>query len=138
MINQLVGDLIRTSQNNIAIANPEDIDSVRNQQAPLISFSPEMQSLNLELKHFLRSNLYSHYRVYRMTNKSKNIIQSLFSAFIEDIKLLPHDYGQKAKALEQQEGQTGRARVVADYIAGMTDRYAITEYHRMFDPLQLT
>lgn len=138
MINRLVGDLINNTQHNIALINPQDIDDIRQQEKPIVSFSAEMQTLNLELKQFLRSNLYSHYRVYRMTNKARNIIQNLFNAFMDDSKLLPHAHAKKANAMEHNEGLNGRARIVADYIAGMTDRYAITEYNRLFDPTQLT
>ena len=138
MINQLVSDLIETSQQKIHSAQPTDISQIRSHHEALVCFSDEMQSMNLELKQFLRKNLYSHYRVYRMTNKAKHIIQQLFNAFMNDIALLPPEHHQKAKNMEHDIGMTGRARAVADYIAGMTDRYAITEYNRMFDPTQLT
>jgi len=97
-----------------------------------------MKTQNLELKQFLRKNLYSHYRVYRMTNKAKHIVQQLFEALMDDIALLPPEHHDKAKDMERENGFNGRARAVADYIAGMTDRYAITEYSRLFDPTQLT
>ena len=138
MINRLVADLIENTENNIRQINPESIEQVRQQDKPIVSFSEEMKALNLELKQFLRNNLYSHYRVYRMSNKARNIIQSLFNAFMDDSKLLPDGHAKKAREMEHNEGLTGRARVTADYIAGMTDRYAITEYHRLFDPTQLT
>jgi len=138
MINLLVSDLIETSQNKITKANPGNINDVRQYPEPLICFSTQIKAQNLELKQFLRNNLYSHYRVYRMTNKAKKIIQGLFTAFMDDIALLPPEHYIKAKSMEQNRGLNGRARAVSDYIAGMTDRYAITEYNRLFDPTQLT
>lgn len=138
MINKLVSDLIENTTMNLQNANLKSIDDVRAQHKPLVCFSETMRERNLELKRFLRNNLYSHYRVYRMTNKASNIIRALFGAFIEDSKLMPQGHYQKAKQMEHNEGLSGKARAVADYIAGMTDRYAITEYNRLFDPTQLT
>jgi len=138
MINRLVTDLIETSQNNLKNVQPSNIQAIRLHHEPIIQFSAEMKQLNFELKQFLRRNLYSHYRVYRMAKKARNIIQNLFDVFMEDIKLLPVDHQNKARNMERESGDHGRARAVADYIAGMTDRYAIAEYNRLFDPLQLT
>lgn len=138
MINKLVSDLIENTKSNLQQAQPASVADVRTQDKPLVCFSQSMQEQNLELKQFLRNNLYSHYRVYRMTNKAKNIIHSLFNAFFDDPKLLPHEHAQKVKAMEHSEGPNGKARSVADYVAGMTDRFAITEYKRLSDPTQLT
>lgn len=138
MINRLVSDLIETTKNNLQTFDISSIEDVRNHTDPLISFSDEMKELSLELKQFLRKNLYTHYRVYRMTNKARQIINDLFTSFLTDIALLPKEHYQKAHEMERQEGYIGRARAVADYIAGMTDRYAIMEHNRLFDPRQLT
>jgi len=138
MINRLVSDLIDQSRLNIQRANIKHIDDARAHGTTLIGFSEQMIELHLELKQFLRKNLYTHFRVYRMTNKAKLIIKNLFNAFMEDTKLLPEEHSRKASIMESQDGSDGRARAVADYIAGMTDRYAITEYKRLFDPTQLT
>jgi len=138
MINRLVSDLIETSQKKIAAAELKDINQVRQHPEPLICFSREIKAQNLALKQFLRKNLYSHFRVYRMTSKAKHIIQSLFEALMNDLALLPPEHHNKAKQMERETGLNGRARAVADYIAGMTDRYAIAEHNRLFDPTQLT
>jgi len=138
MINCQVTDLIDTSRANIESASPENIDQVRHQPQPLIGFSDDMQRYNLELKRFLRTELYQHYRVRRMSTKADRIIRSLFEIFVDDPRLLPPDYNRKVSQMEKCEGETGRARVVADYIAGMTDRYAIGEFERLFNPSQLT
>lgn len=138
MINCQVTDLIDTSRANIEKASPDSIDAVRQQSQPLIGFSEEMHHYNLELKRFLRKELYQHYRVRRMSTKADRIIKSLFEVFLDDPYLLPPEYATKVLRMEQVDGVTGRARVVADYIAGMTDRYAIGEFERLFNPSQLT
>jgi dGTPase len=138
IINALVVDLVETSQQRLQQANPGNIEDVRKQQAPLIGFSEKMKSQSQELKHFLRKNLYQHYRVHRMTRKADRIIQDLFDGFMNDIKLLPPDHQQKVKQLMDMSGDPGKARAVSDYIAGMTDRYAIMEHKRIYDPSELT
>ncbi len=138
IINLLVVDLVETSQQSLQKANPANIDDVRSQSSPLIGFSEKMKSQSLELKRFLRKNLYQHYRVHRMTRKADRIIQDLFDGFMNDIKLLPPEHQQNVKEHEANSGDTGKARAVSDYIAGMTDRYAIMEHKRIFDPSELT
>lgn len=138
VVRRLIGcqviDLVETSQAALASANPENIEAVRNHEAPLIMFSNSMRERNLELKRYLRNNLYRHYRVHRMTAKAARTITALFGAFINDIRLLPDEHRQQADRLAAEHGDVGNARAVADYIAGMTDRYAIAEYDRMFNP----
>jgi len=124
MINSLVVDLCKQSGSNIINAMPTTIDDVR-KLPMLISFSPPMQRQQLELKQFLRNNLYRHYRVNRMSAKATRIVSELFSAFIQDSGLLPIEF-------QIQGNPDGQARAVSDYIAGMTDRYAIREYQRLF------
>jgi dGTPase len=128
MINALVVDLCQQSSANIAKANPANIDEVR-KNPMLIGFSPEMREQQTELKRFLRANLYQHYRVNRMTAKAQRIIKELFAVFLDDIRLMPDEF--QARAL-QDASQMEKARAVADYIAGMTDRYAIKEHQRLF------
>jgi dGTPase len=123
MINTLVSDLVRQSIENIQRAAPQSLDDVRN-AAPLIAFGAEIQQEQQELKHFLRLHLYQHYRVARMSGKARRIIRELFEAFMSDTRLLPPQYQVKACQ--------NKARAIADYIAGMTDRYAIREYRRLF------
>jgi dGTPase len=123
MINTLVSDVIRQTEANIQAHSLQDMNDVRN--APnLLAFSPQMSELNRELKAFLRTHLYRHYRVMRMSAKAQRIISELFQAFMEDRRLLPPQFLHAAE-LEH-------ARAVADYVAGMTDRYAIREHRRLF------
>ncbi len=97
-----------------------------------------MRERNLELKRFLRKHLYRHYRVHRMSVKALRVIQDLFNAFFEDPRLLPQEAQHKVAALNERDGASGQARAVADYIAGMTDRYAIKEHARVYNPEELT
>jgi dGTPase len=123
MINTLVGDLTKQSEINIAAARPADVAAVRS--APnLIGFSEEIRLEQQELKQFLRENLYRHYEVVRMSAKARHTVERLFEAFRSDTRLLPTAYQRKY----DQDGY----QAIADYVAGMTDRYAIREYRRLF------
>ena len=128
MINALVVDLCEQSSRNIVNAGLTTIDDVR-QQSMLISFSPEMREQQTELKRFLRTNLYQHYRVNRMSFKAQRIVRELFGVFMQNVKLMPEEYQQRAG---KDPDAIEHSRAVADYIAGMTDRYAIREYQRLF------
>jgi dGTPase len=138
MINRQVTDLIETSRAAISSAGVQTIDEVRAAPGYLIRFSVPMAEQNLELKQFLRQHLYRHYRVRRMTSKADRVVRALFEAFMEETGLLPMDHQRKAHVLEESQGIAGRARVVADYIAGMTDRFAIVEYEKLFNPTERT
>lgn len=123
MINSLIMDLCDQSTALINDAAPKNISDIR-VAPPLIRFSEDMQQQQLELKQFLRANLYRHYRVNRMSAKAQRTITELFNIFIQDSGLLPEDFQQRTK--------DDLPRAVSDYIAGMTDRYAIKEYQRLF------
>jgi dGTPase len=123
MIHSLVMDVCLQSGENIAKAQPVNIDEIRLLPS-LISFSESMYQQQAELKRFLRTNLYQHYRVNRMSAKAQRIIRELHVVFMQDTGLMPDDY--QLRAIKD------KARAVADYIAGMTDRYAIREYRRLF------
>jgi dGTPase len=138
MINEVVVDVIRTSEAAIAAAKPADIDAVRGQGRPLIAMSEGVAEQHLELKRFLREHVYRHHRVLRMTSKARRTLVALFMAFMDDVRLLPTEHADVARRGEAALGMTGRARAVADYIAGMTDRYAILEHRRLFDPTERT
>ena len=123
MINEMALDLIATTRANIATAGIERLADVH--RAPrLVAYSEAMQPRLRELKAFLRHNLYSHYQVLRMTDKARRIIEDLFGAFMNDPRLLPPQYQLRAKS--------DTPRAIADYIAGMTDRYAMREHRRLF------
>jgi len=130
MINALVVDLIGASQARIQDARLKTVDDVRNASA-LMTFSDEMREEALVLKRFLRENLYQHYQVNRMTSKARRIITEMFNAFINEPALLPPDYQVRSK--DPLDSVQLQARKVSDYIAGMTDRYAMREHRRLFE-----
>src|SRR5690606_18645152 len=104
-------------------AKPQSADDVR--AAPsLAAFSPDVRREANELKRFLMHNLYRHSRVMRMTGKARRIVRELFVAFYEEPHLLANDY--------VRDDPIQQARAIADYIAGMTDRYAISEHRHLF------
>ncbi len=123
MVNMMAVDLIEQTCRNITAAGVVSLDDVR--AAPrLVSYSPELLPDLRVLKTFLRENLYHHYQVLRMTDKARRIIQDLFGAFMNDPRLLPPQY--------QLMARVDQPRAIADYIAGMTDRYAMREHRRLF------
>ncbi|MCD0502362.1 deoxyguanosinetriphosphate triphosphohydrolase [Bordetella petrii] len=123
MINTLITDLTATSLARLADTAPADADAVR-RAPPLAGFSDSVRREADELKRFLFDNLYRHYRVVRMTTKAQRIVRELFRAFLDDPRLLPPDH---------RRPEPEQARAIADYIAGMTDRYAIREHRRLFE-----
>lgn len=123
MINTLATDLTVQSTQNIENAQIRGLSAVHH-APPLIGFSNQIKKEQQALKKFLFENLYLHYRVMRMSNKASHIIRKLFDAFSNNVRLLPVKYQQK---FEHENYQA-----IADYIAGMTDRYAIREYQRLF------
>lgn len=138
MINVMVIDLIDTSRANIKTANITSVDDVRRYGKPIIAFSETMQEQKHELKQFLRIRLYQHYRVHRMSCKAVAILKALFESFMDNKNILPPEALEHCNTLELADGEMGFARGISDYIAGMTDRYAIVEYERIFNPRQLS
>ena len=134
MIGRVVEDLVEGSRAALDAAAPDSAEAVRHAGAPLIRFTPEVGAAHDALKRFLRARLYRHNRVIRMTTKAQRTVTQLFEAFMEEPRLLPEDHAHQAERKEASQGMAGRARAVADYIAGMTDRFAIVEYERLFDP----
>lgn len=124
MINTLIVDLTATTAARIAEHRPASVDDVRAAPA-LAGFSEGIRIEAEALKRFLFGNLYRHFRVLRMTNKARRIVRELFIAFLNEPRLLPPDY--------QRPRDDTQPRAIADYIAGMTDRYAIREHKRLFD-----
>jgi dGTPase len=138
VINHVVSDLIRTTRANLAHAAPASVADVRARSKPLVAFSPEVAREQLKLKQFLNQRVYRHYKVLRMTSKARLVVTRLFDSFVKDVKLMPTEHQESVVRLDAALGANGRARAVADYIAGMTDRYAILEHQRLFDPAERT
>lgn len=123
LINTLVCDLIETTAGRLSRQSPASLDEVH-AAPPLVAFSDDLRAAQRHVKRFLRTHLYEHYQAMRMASKARRIVGDLFAAFASDPRLLPPQY-QAASAGDQ-------VRKVADYIAGMTDRYAIKEHRRLF------
>lgn len=134
MIDHVVTDVITTSVEAIKNVAPKSIEDVRHHGKHLIQMSEMVATQHRELKQFLHEKVYRHYRVLRMTTKAQQVVSALFESFMSTPELMPPEHQHSAAKLYAQTGMAGRARVVADYIAGMTDRYAVLEHERVFDP----
>ncbi|MFZ6654243.1 deoxyguanosinetriphosphate triphosphohydrolase [Undibacterium sp. TJN19] len=130
MINTLIVDLIQTSGQKIKECAPTSVDDVRHMER-MIAFSDAMFQEAQALKQFLFENLYRHYQVNRMTFKARRTITELFDAMIAEPNLLPPDY-QLAQGESDDQRMPLQVRKIADYIAGMTDRYAMREHRRLY------
>ncbi|WP_287601831.1 deoxyguanosinetriphosphate triphosphohydrolase [Thiothrix sp.] len=133
MIGKMVVDLIESSQAAIRASGVQSVADVRAQSVALMRYGDDMRQQKNVLKKFLRENLYFHPTVYRMTWRARKVIRALFEAYWQDTRLLTPKYQAFAKQYEMREGEVGRARAIADFIAGMTDRYAMREYGQLFD-----
>ncbi len=125
MIGSLVTDLIETSVCHIQALEPDSIDMVRQCKSPLIGFSDTFLEAQKTLQLFLRENLYNHPKVRKMTDQAHEIVSTLFSTFLADYKRMPYEHAINASRAHQEIGLNGSARIVADYVAGMTDRFAL-------------
>ena len=131
IINSQVTDLVDSTLGRIEQARVSSLHDVRAQGTHLASFSPAMERMNNELKAFLRKNLYNHHRVIRMADKAERILRELFNAYVRRPKLLP----PRTHSLIEETGEE-KYRIICDYIAGMTDRFALNEYKKLFDPFE--
>jgi len=131
LIGVFVTDLINTSRINVEAAAPASIEDVRGQTHPLIGFSEPYVEAKTALKRFLRERMYRHPRVTRMTNQAQEIVSKLFELFTEDYDRMPAEHAARAHARQTELGPAGGARVVADYIAGMTDRFAMQAHEKL-------
>ena len=138
MIGRVVEDLVTSSRALLEARAPASVEAVRHAGQPLVAFSPGVGEAHRALKRFLRERLYRHPRVIRMTTKAQRTVTSLFEAFMAEPRLMPDEHATQAACKEAAQGEAGRARAVADYIAGMTDRFAILEHTRLFDPREGT
>ncbi len=133
MINRIVSDLLETTRANLAAAAPDSIDAVRAAAAPLVAFSAATHEQHLALKSFLRQSLYRHERVLAMTQRADQVVSSLFNVYFDEPAVMPEEHARRARKWAEEQGDAGRARAVADYVAGMTDRYALSAYRRLVD-----
>jgi dGTPase len=129
VINRLASDLVAETKRRIARLDPADCSAIRRARQPVVAFSPPMAEANHAIKEFLRARMYRHWRVNRMTAKARRLTDHLFGLLHDDASTLPDEWRGRAG-----EGDSKRAALtVADYIAGMTDRFAVEEYRRLTD-----
>jgi dGTPase len=131
MVDYLVSDLIVQSARNIEVAEVESIDAVRDRQQPLIALSETALAEHQELKRFLRTKLYNHPKVRKVMDEARGTLKGLFEAYLRDPTLLPPEHQAVVSRADAEGGAPARARVVADYVAGMTDRFAFMEKVRI-------
>jgi len=129
LIGDMVNDLLQETQLRIKDAQPKSIDDIRNSSTATASFSDRIQQCDRELKAFMFENVYRHYKINRMTSKARRVVKDLFTLFMAEPNCLPTEW---YKLTDGQSSET-TAKVVADYIAGITDRYALDEHSRLFD-----
>ncbi len=129
LIGLMVQDLLKESALRLRKLNPKSPNDIRKAKSPMIAFSKSMRDDLTELKEFLMTHMYRHYRVNRMTSKARRVVKDLFRMFMTEPECLPGPWHDLASGMKEQ----GRARLIADYIAGMTDRYALEEHKRLFD-----
>jgi dGTPase len=127
IIDRCVRDLIESTRESLAEAGAGSVEDVRRAGRRLVGYSPAMASRVRELKEFLFRNMYRHYRVVRMGDKAGRLLRELFEAYVAEPRQLPPHF-------QDQIERDGVHRVVCDYIAGMTDRFAVDEHQKLFDP----
>jgi len=128
LIGAMVSDVVAETRANLEAVQPEDADAVRHAGQPIVNFSAEMQTQLSGLRQFLHENMYRHYKVNRARSQAKRIVRALFELFFAEPETLPPEWRTRYEGADDAR----RARIVCDYIAGMTDRYAIAEHDRLF------
>ena len=129
VINVLVSDVVEETRRRLAAMDPDSVDRIRRAKKSVVAFSAPMAAANHAIKDFLHARMYRHWKVNRMSNKARRMVEQLFTVLHEDTSTLPD--GWRALAGETQGAQS--AQVVCDYVAGMTDRFAIDEFARLTD-----
>jgi dGTPase len=134
MIHSMVVDVLAETSVRIAASGVASVEEVRAFGKPLVAFSGAMEAQMRPLKDFLKSHMYRHWRVNRMTSKARRVVKDLFAFFLAEPDCLPAEW----QKLATEPGTRQTAEVVADFIAGMTDRFAIDEHERVFNPKERT
>jgi len=129
LIDLMVGDLIVETRSRIAASRVDSAEAVRGLGSPVVAFSAEMRRNDRAFKDFLLERMYRHYRVNRMSSKARRVVHDLFALYLAEPQCLPSEWRELAAGPDDQQ----TARVAADYLAGMTDRFALDEHHRLFD-----
>jgi dGTPase len=129
VLNLMVTDLVETTHANLARAGVDSLEKVRARKDPLVGLSPDLARRKKDLQRFLHQEVYRHHRVMIMSEKARRFITGLFRSYVESPLTLPPQFRARA-------GEEGVPRAVADYVAGMTDRYCQDEYRRLFHPFE--
>ena len=129
MINYVVSDLIDQTTLRLNELRPSSINDIRAQRVPIVGFSNEVHEKHMNLKLLLNKHLYHHQKVLSMVGEAKGMIEVLFDRYMSNPEKMPSEFAARARIHDKH--QTLKARVVADYIAGMTDRFAIAEHERL-------
>ena len=129
IIGQMINDVIEASSENLISLKPENVGDIRNAGKMTIEFSDHMRNQDKILKKFLMQNMYRHYKVNRMSSKARRVITELFNLYLSETYCLPTEWQRNLEGASKME----QARQVADFIAGMTDRFALLEHKRLFD-----
>lgn len=130
VIDALVTDLVEETARRIAVLKPRDVDAIRRAKTPVVAFSPAMAEANRVIKEFLFARMYRHWRVNRMVTKARRVTAEMFALLHAQPQLLPGEWGARAGG---EAGTARTAALVADYVAGMTDRFARDEHARLTD-----
>ena len=130
MIDAMIADALAETRLRLGEAAPGSADEVRLLPGPIVAFSTAMERDSRALKSFLFERMYRHFKVNRMTSKARRVVGDLFTLLLAEPECLPQEWRERAEAAK---GTTERARSVCDYVAGMTDRYALDEHRRLFD-----
>jgi dGTPase len=124
----MVEDVLDQTRRNAAQAGLASVEDVRRLGRTLVSFTPDTAEDLARLRQFLHQRMYRHYRVNRRRSQARRILADMFRLFMAEPGVLPTEWFDRGQGLDE----AGRARVVCDYIAGMTDRFAIEEHKRLF------
>lgn len=133
MIGAMVEDVLEESGKRLKKLNPSSPDDVRRNKIQVVSFSEEMHNEVEQLRSFLFAKMYRHYTLNRIWMKVERIVGDLFTSFMNKYTLLPDHWQRRVEEAGGLTNDQARARIVCDYVAGMTDRYAIREHERLFD-----
>ena len=132
VITRFIEDAITESRHRLAASGVASAEAVRHASCPMIAFSPAMEASDRSIKHFLFQNMYRHPQIVRVRVEAAGVVRDLFGAFQRDPALMPEEWAAAAAAIGAAD-EARRARLTCDYIAGMTDRYALAEHARLFD-----
>jgi len=129
LISRLIGSVVAEAQKRLDTAQPISADDVRNRDKQLVAFSPDVTKAEAAIKAFLKQHMYRHQRVMRVMGEAEEIVSDLFASYQSEPSKLPPEWQDNI----EQESEAARARRIGNFIAGMTDRFALTEHQRLFD-----